>query len=500
MIYLNKKKEVSLLTVTILNILMLKVTLLLLMLNLNLSVTFAQNYTPFMKKSTTFFIAYNNLLIGSRFDSVMVSGSDSIFFSYHAFEDTLLSGSGASECNIYSRGKNWMGFGMRQKPNGEYLFANRFNDTISIRTLAGWNDTWLFMKTQDTLFLEAIVSSIEPMTVNDISDTVKVIILQMKNANGEPVASVLNGAECWLSKSNGLLKMPMFNYMPESYTSITRFNIPGHTSAWYQNDEVGDETDICKYESDAIHCTAKKIIGKIYSTDSSEVTYTMLTYGRSQFFNPPSFTEYFTTSSYVSSVSSDSTVLCSSAGMTDEAILDTLSGKGKTYRYHYDLCTQTIVSSPGDTYFHCEDEYYEIPFELWNYSYQVSYCGIVSLINYFGESNSPLNFTHQLVYYKKGEIECGNSIIVGVEEQPAKQFLLPAYPNPANEKVFIQLPEVIGMPSTLKVYNLTGMMVMQEKVGANQVVELNIGNLDPGIYQVIISGKKISYLSRFAKM
>ena len=56
------------------------------------------------------------------------------------------------------------------------------------------------------------------------------------------------------------------------------------------------------------------------------------------------------------------------------------------------------------------------------------------------------------------------------------------------------------MPSTLKVYNLTGMMVMQEKVGANQVVELNIGNLDPGIYQVIISGKKISYLSRFAKM
>lgn len=472
-----------------------------LLLSLNVSLAFAQNYDPFIKNSTTFFITGYNELMGVRFDSVLVAGSDSIFIPYSAFEDTLVSGSGAEECNIYSKGKSWIGFGMKQKPDGEYLFANRYNDTISIRSLAGWNDTWLFMKLNDMLFLEATISSIQSMTVNDIMDTVKVIVLQMKNANGEPVSSVWNGLECWLSKNNGFLKVPLLYYTPENTIYLTRFNIPGHTAAWYANHEIGDEVDVCQQSLNSSDCWASRYIGKVYSTDSSQITYTVLHYIKNQMNTPPFLTETYTTTSHVTYVSSDSTILCNFAG-TNEPIIDTLSGKGSSLGYSYNECYQTVVSGPGETYFHCEGDYFKIPFELQDYYYKIDYCGITSLMNYFGEvAASQFNFTQHLTYYKKGALECGSSIIVGIEEVPGLPALLPAFPNPANEKVFIHLPESMGMSLTMSVINMTGAVVIGKQFySINGIAELYIGELPAGIYQVLISDVQKSYRSRFVKL
>ncbi|MGB3073915.1 MAG: hypothetical protein WBB36_01270, partial [Chitinophagales bacterium] len=70
---------------------MLKKKLFALLLVVQASIAFAQDYTPFIKDTTTFFLR-NNWLMGVRFDSVKISGNDSVFISYPTFRDTSSNG------------------------------------------------------------------------------------------------------------------------------------------------------------------------------------------------------------------------------------------------------------------------------------------------------------------------------------------------------------------------------------------------------------------------
>lgn len=81
--------------------------------------------------------------------------------------------------------------------------------------------------------------------------------------------------------------------------------------------------------------------------------------------------------------------------------------------------------------------------------------------------------------------------ITGIEENAAEQVNL--YPNPTKDKVTIKAE---GM-NTVSVFNLTGQKVMEVNVNADQV-ELNMNELESGIYMVRISGESFDTTKRIS--
>jgi hypothetical protein len=156
---------------------------------------------PFLTDTITYF-SENNDLLGVRFDSVKITGNDTSYISYHVFDDTSQSGYGY--CVISSKGMSWIGFGMKKKSDGNYLFSNYNDDTILVRSNAILNEAWKFVELDDTTYLEATVNSIDLLNFNCFVDSVKIIGFSKRNLNGDLLPSEWNGKQIWLSKKMGL--------------------------------------------------------------------------------------------------------------------------------------------------------------------------------------------------------------------------------------------------------------------------------------------------------
>lgn len=73
------------------------------------------------------------------------------------------------------------------------------------------------------------------------------------------------------------------------------------------------------------------------------------------------------------------------------------------------------------------------------------------------------------------------------------------YPNPANNRLFIDLKNVNEATLTAQVYNATGALVQTQAVNGKAVAELAIANLPNGIYYLLVNGEKGRYSATWIK-
>ncbi len=78
--------------------------------------------------------------------------------------------------------------------------------------------------------------------------------------------------------------------------------------------------------------------------------------------------------------------------------------------------------------------------------------------------------------------------------QPVK-----TYPNPANDRLFIDLKNITSQALTAQVYNATGALVMSQTVNGKALAELNIAALPNGIYYLLINGESQRYSAKWVK-
>ena len=113
----------------------------------------------------------------------------------------------------------------------------------------------------------------------------------------------------------------------------------------------------------------------------------------------------------------------------------------------------------------------------------------------------------KLVYYKKGETTWGTpiapnclSLINDVQELKPSAFEVNVYPNPAMNKVFVELQNFNSSNATLEIFSLEGKMLQQQTVATNSISEIDIQSLPSGMFVLKIRDKNHSVVKLLNKM
>ena len=183
-----------------------------------LSITFcshAQSWKCIYPERQAFYINSSEQVRAVRIDSVRTEGYDTIYYNYYNFH----------EINEYCYSPyytSWLGKKIIIRPDGYNIFINRFNDTVSIKTDAALNESWMCYKNNLTGSIEAKVISYDTISFLGIIDSIKTINFQAENLSGQPIEHPVNMLSIIISKSYGLLRTLNFNSFPDItfYTSI----------------------------------------------------------------------------------------------------------------------------------------------------------------------------------------------------------------------------------------------------------------------------------------
>jgi hypothetical protein len=86
----------------------------------------------------------------------------------------------------------------------------------------------------------------------------------------------------------------------------------------------------------------------------------------------------------------------------------------------------------------------------------------------------------KLVYYKKGETEWGNRLVITGVTNLKPDDLLKVFPNPARDGVTFQLNDVTGIHE-VKIYSPTGTLVKSEQFEGSLCI-IHLAGLKSGLY------------------
>lgn len=139
------------------------------------------------------------------------SNGDSIFYNYPAIyiDNNYLVANRRGGDSV-----SWIGKRQIISANGINYFVTGLNDTLRIKTQANDKESWEFLRNSNTL-ITAKVDSISFGVYNGIKDSVKHISLSVvaNSSKYRLMVKDLDNKQIWLSKHNGLLRMPVIEYI-----------------------------------------------------------------------------------------------------------------------------------------------------------------------------------------------------------------------------------------------------------------------------------------------
>lgn len=174
----------------------------------------AQDYQNICTSGITFFKGSSGNIKAYRQDSVYLPGNnDTIFISYRTIRPFLI-----NDCYDTTNG-SVLGRRIYKKHDGTFYFFNWNHDTLTIKAQAALNETWKFCGLPGGSRIEAQVTGINQDTVLGLTDEVKVITFQAKDAGGNSISHFLNQKTIKLSRHYGISKTYDLYYMPDIQTN-----------------------------------------------------------------------------------------------------------------------------------------------------------------------------------------------------------------------------------------------------------------------------------------
>lgn len=142
-----------------------------------------------------------------------------------------------------------LGIQVIQSNNGAYVFFNQALDSIIIQSLAPLNSTWVLYEFGNGAYIEATVTSIDTATILGNLDSIKTLVLQVKDAANNVVSHPMNSETLQFSKQNGWIQFFNFHEFPNSTISYNlvgssaqhNIGISSSTQANIFDFNVGDE-------------------------------------------------------------------------------------------------------------------------------------------------------------------------------------------------------------------------------------------------------------------
>ena len=431
-----------------------------------------------------------------RIDSVKFQ-ADSVFYPYAVIQENEPS----NDCQ-FSKLASWIGKSVTISENGMNTFVNRAGDSIRINTKAALGEKWIAYQIPDSITIEARITQFETLTFLGVIDSVKTINFQTFDKDMKPIDYEINNMKLQLSKNYGIVTMLSFYYFPnlngnyEDYlqeytlTGLTNPEIGVQNLTWFAaNDfQVGDELHVLSNDNPGPYGAYRtedkeiyKYLERINFQDSIVYRY-ILIHGSEKVW-------WADSSSY--NYSNDTLTIT----IRPDSIFDKLPGEPIGH-YVNDYVRYNRHHAFGES----------IPNKVYSELYAVRFEGTDSCLNitidsfrshkkylkglggpyYDFEYDEVCSSVRMLVYYKKGDIEWGTKLNItsAVEAEISDQVRI--YPNPAQEKVNINIPNFGVGNYFVSIYDVLGNEVKQAKIQESNSI-INIENLETGIYMLRIS-------------
>lgn len=463
------------------------------------TVIFAQDYKLFNSISKKLFSTYpeKSSTYSLSFDMSTSVGTDSVYYNFFKIEDL----------NFYSYNCDfwvgpecykqnipvWIGAKIEYDNIYSYNFFPDNGDTIHFDFTPVPGDTSVFYVDTIQRF-SLIYEGMDTITVLSYSDSARIFKIQHTDLEGNEINSQLNGQNIIIAKDLGLIRFFQIDDFPQVLNPISLigqenpnlgiFNI---TNEMLYDFQPGDEI--------------QHRIAKYYS------------------YGPPSWswTKYVRHIILGRTETIDSIIyeIDELIFYEDSSLL--LSNIITESYYKHDIFAQLPFEKfNGDYQWFTLHDYCDL--SLWTYKFEaenwLEYCEIDDVWGYFDTNGPPpTNETtwvlglgvydsygvsyngnmdyhsshHEIVYFKKDDIICGEIIVSESENETYSQDFL-VYPNPVNDLLNINNFEN-NNPYDIEIRNAFGQLVMIEDDIQLSHYRLNVTNLKVGLYFYVIKEK-----------
>ncbi|MEM9022276.1 MAG: T9SS type A sorting domain-containing protein [Bacteroidota bacterium] len=468
-------------------------------------VTWAQPYSCFPEQEENYYQeTFGQRVFGWRADSVTAAGSDVWVHNYRQLESDQVFF--PDTCIGLS---SWTGVEAIRQASGRWVFLNKQGDSIFVETTALPQQTWHLYRYGDGGYIEAEVLSHGLDTVLGQLDSIKVIELNRKDANGNLMAAPdINGRQLHLSRTYGLVQLPMFYRFPDLAqffhlvgTSLNSLGLNRWTRGEVYDFEVGDEFH---YRIDDSWGSAQlvnedrgfrvtRVLDKMPDVANNSVTYVLERGTRIQEIRPPDVT-LVTTKDTVSVTLGQLDEFLIPEFMPWEFVMD--PNEQYFNQYHYrgstSLCDQIAFVLEDDS-----------PLGYWNDNGCIRYeipldggseasafmpgLGRTLELSAGKDGTNGFFYSTSLAYYNTSQGTCGTPLTqypVTVPEPPQAPATVQAFPNPTTGTLQLRTDSDIRA-GTFRLADMLGKAV-EGRVGLMQSgarsLELDLASLPSGIY------------------
>ncbi len=467
----------------------------------------AQDYKPVKTDATTYFYDSTYMdVIAARIDSIAVIGNETQYFAMRQIRPTDYG------CFVPD-GASWLGDVVTENPGGIFRFIlYPFSppdsaDVFTINSQAGNGVSWHFYNLHTiNHYIEAKVIGITLANFIGISDSVKTITLQRKDALGQNVNDPINGQKIVLSKNYGLIRLPKF----DEFSSNPRFfDLCGKTNpktgltnlAFEEifDFQAGDEFHIAYDDSPYAFWYPKvsgfviqHILERTNSINNDTISYKIAECKTATF--TPGMGQYTISNS-------TDTINVKYIKSNYPSFFYDPKEPQITPNWEFELTDNEMGLSANYVL-----EQSGIPWKLTNatwplWSDETQQCWNYATIDDFENSayfykglGGPYHY-HMgiittnykiLVYYKKGTetwgspLDCETLLHVGLPEYQLNRNIS-IYPNPTNGKITVSAPNGLTLPCRFDLFDISGRFV-KELTMNQQEQTVDVSELPAGLY------------------
>ena len=158
----------------------------------------AKDYSPVVINDTAFFTSESTDYAGT-FDIKAIRVDSIKYFNDTTMYELNRTWDLSDYSCIKPNGPSWIGYSIVELPDSTYILYNESNEEIILKPLLAINSNWIMYNYPNGDYIIATINTVKIETFLGITDSVKHIIMEKRNSNGDKINHRINDIEFSIS-------------------------------------------------------------------------------------------------------------------------------------------------------------------------------------------------------------------------------------------------------------------------------------------------------------